>query len=203
MGAIGAGIRTRRSEPQAVDPRHQRRLPAEPPVRVEHGLGGLPVEPEVKSTTATSEGRVRRSSGGDGLVAHLVVAERGRVPKGPRRQPLESESRFDLGEGVAPDTADLNEWRNRRGHRPDAPTGPGEHRGGQAVGQACQATDSPLRDASGSVDHRPPPGPPGRPGWRRRRAWSSPSTTSPPRAEIRASSVGTSHGPRGRRYVRA
>ena len=93
---------------------------------------GTPVEPEVNSTRATSEGRLGELPAATGGPPRASVRATG-VGQG-RRCHLDDEGGVDLARGHPRRRRSRSEWRTRRRHGPDAPAGPGEDGCGQAVG---------------------------------------------------------------------
>ena len=180
--AIGAGIQHRVAWAQAVDPRHQRRLPAERAVpRVQHRLGdaggarGEQDQRDVGGPAGAGAGRYGGAADG--------VGERGGVGEGLGAQ-LDHERRVDLAEGRV-DVRRAERVQDGRPHRADVPAGPGQDGGGQTVGDlpghGVAPPDAPFVEAArhrrhqgvrpgrrqpgGSVDHLPTTcGQAGRPG---------------------------------------
>ena len=189
MWAIGAGIRTASAGPRpctrAISDAFQLR-----PRWVCRTALGTPVEPEVKRTSATSEGRLGEAPDGTGGAAD-GLGERHGVGKGVR---LDLQLRAPGRSGRGP----LSRRRRRTSAGPGAATAPMRQQARVRTAAArllgtCQATAWPRRTPRGSQsagDHRHECV--GLGADRR----VAPSTTSPPCAVSRASSVGTSQGRR-------
>ncbi|MGA2473570.1 MAG: hypothetical protein ABSG39_08755 [Acidimicrobiales bacterium] len=191
MCAIGAGMSTASAGPRLCTPAISEAFQLSPRWVCSTALG-TPVEPEVNRTSATSAG----------LLGQEPVPT-GAPPRASARAPgseMASGARSTTSAGsICPRTpatsADPKEWRT------GAATAPMRQQARVSTAAArlfgtCQATASPC------VTRRSlsPPATVATSAS----AWEaesrvSPSTTSPPWAEISASSVGTSQGPPGRR----
>ena len=178
-----------RAEP--VDPRHQRGLPAQAPLRVQHGLGG--------AGRARGEEDQRHVGGPAGRSRPArarppsVGLERGGVRerasgrgRGSRVGSIWASAAVDVG---AP-----KECRTGAATAPMRQQARGRTAAARLLG-TCQATASPAAHPPG-VQAAGHPAPRGRSG-RRARAESAPSTTSPPWALSSASRVGTVPGTAG------
>ena len=130
MWAMGAGIRTASSAPSPCTCAMSEAFQLSPRCVCSTALG-TPVEPEVKRTRATSEGRVALGAGRHRRPAQRLVERRGiREGLGPQ---LHHEPGLDLGQRLL-HVGRAERVQHGRGHRPQPPAGPGEHGGGQAVG---------------------------------------------------------------------
>ena len=192
MWAIGAGIEHRVGRAEPVDPGHQRRLPAQAALGVQHRLGdagrarGEEDQRDVGGPAGEGAGRHRGAA--DGVGQRGGVGERLGVE-------LQDEGGVDLAEGR----------RRRPPRRTSAGPAPPRRRCASRPGSGRRppgcwgpARPPPRRAGRPGPAARRPPWPPVR---RPRPADSrvAPSTTSPPCAVSRASRVGTSQGPPGRR----
>ena len=153
MWAIGAGISTASAGPRpwtrAINEAFQLR-----PRCVCRTALGIPVEPEVNRTRATSEGRLGKGAGGH-RGASDRVGERGRV--GERLgSDLQHEGGVDLAEGRL-DVRRAERVQDGRRHGADAPAGPGQDGGRQAVRDlprhGLAPPDAPLAQSARDSGH--------------------------------------------------
>ena len=158
---------------------------------------GTPVEPEVKRTSATSEGRVALGAGRGTGAPPERLGERRRDPTAASVAELDHEPRARPGPSASSTSAAPNECSTGAATAPSRQQARVSTAAARLLG-TCQATASPRRTPRA---RRPPAT-----AATRASAWAaesrvSPSTTSPPprAVESSASSVGTSHGPPGRR----
>ena len=115
---------------EAVHARHQRRLPAQAALRVQHRLGD-PRRAGGEQDQGDVGGTAGAGPGGDGCTADGADQRRG---VGDRLGcELQDERGVDLRQGRL-DVGRAEGVQDRRGHRPDAPAGPRQDGGGQAVG---------------------------------------------------------------------
>ena len=194
MCAIGAGMSTASEGPEPVHAGHERRLPAQAALRVQHRLGhpgGAGGEQHQRDVGRPARARARP----DGRAPERL-GERRRVGDGLRRE-LDDEGGVDLTQRrlhvCGPERVE-----DRRGHRAEAPAGPGEHRRGQAVGNLPRHRVAPSsRRAPAARPRRWPRGRlPGRPraGCHRR-----PPRRRGPRSAHPGSGRPRAHRPAGRR----
>ena len=182
MWAMGAGISTASAGPRPCTRAISDAFQLSPRCVCSTALG-IPVEPEVNRTSATSEGWL-----GDGPGRHRRrpdgVGERDRVRERLGRE-LDHERGVDLAERPL-DVGRAERVQDGRGHGADAPAGPGQDGGGQAVGHLPGHGLAPPTPLS----RRPPATVATSASAAAADSRVAPSTISPPWAEIRASSVG-------------
>ena len=194
MWAIGAGMSTASDGPspwtRAISVAFQLRprCVCSTALGIARRARGEQDQRDVGGPAGTGAGR-RPGAPPDGVGQRGGVGERRRArARATSAGSICAEGRLDVGraEGV----------QDRRRHRADAPAGPGQDGGGQAVGHLPGHGVAPSRR----------PAPAARPATAATSAsaWAaesrvSPSTISPPWAASSASRVGTSQGPPGRR----
>ena len=140
---------------QAVHAGHQRRLPAQTALGVQHRLGnpgrsrGEEHQRDVRGSAGEGAGR-HRGSAADG------IGQRHGVGEGIRLD-LQHERGVDLAQGRR-HVGGAERVQDRRRHGADAPAGPGQNSGRQAVGHlpgdGLAAPDSPGPQAAGHHRHQ-------------------------------------------------
>ena len=154
MWAIGAGIRTASAGPRPCTRGHQRRLPAQAPLGVQDRLGH-----PGRSRSEEDQRHVGRLAG-EGAGRHRGTptdgtGQRHRVGKGVRLY-LQHQRGVDLAEGRR-HVGDAERVQDRSRHGADAPAGPGQDGGRQAVGHlpgdGLAASDSPGSQSAGHYRH--------------------------------------------------
>ena len=154
MWAMGAGMSTASRRAEAVDAGHERRLPTEASLRVEHRLGdagrarGEQDQRHVGGAAGRGPGGHRGAPDGFG--------ERGGSEIRPGRE-LDDERRVDLPEGRL-DVCRAEGVQDGRRDGADAPAGPGQDGGGQAVGDlpghGVAAAHAPFPQPAGDRRHQ-------------------------------------------------
>ena len=192
MWAMGAGISTASDRPSPCTRAISAAFQLSPRCVCSTALG-TPVEPEVKRTSATSEGRLGRDPLATGAPPSVAASAAASDSASGASSTTRAGSTWARARSTS---AGPNECSTGRRHGADAPTGPGQHRRGQAVRHLPRHGVAPAaRPRSASPPATKATSASASAADRR----VAPSTTSPPWAEINASSVGTSHGPPGRR----
>ena len=130
MWAIGAGISTASPAPRPCTCAMSDAFQLRPRCVCSTALG-TPVEPEVNNTRATSEGRTPLDPAATGGPPSAASSAEGSDSASVGQ--LQHQARLDLGQRLL-HVGGAERVQHRRRDRAEAPAGPAEHGGGQAVG---------------------------------------------------------------------